>query len=43
MTNQLFQRMAQSIIDGDSEVATKLAKQAVVQGKIPLKLSLKAL
>jgi corrinoid protein of di/trimethylamine methyltransferase len=36
VTTQLFQKMAQSIIDGDSEVATKLAKQAVGQGIDPL-------
>lgn len=36
MTNQLFQDMAQSIIDGDSEIALELAQQAVAQGIDPL-------
>lgn len=36
MTTQVFQEMAQSIIDGDSEISAKLAQQAVVQGIDPL-------
>jgi corrinoid protein of di/trimethylamine methyltransferase len=36
MSDQLFQEMAQSIIDGDSEISAKLAQQAVVQGIDPL-------
>jgi corrinoid protein of di/trimethylamine methyltransferase len=36
VTNQLFQDMAQSIIDGDSEIALELARQAVAQGIDPL-------
>jgi corrinoid protein of di/trimethylamine methyltransferase len=36
VTNQLFQDMAQSIIDGDSEIALELAQQAVAQGIDPL-------
>jgi len=36
MINELFQKMAQSIIDGDSEVAIELAQQAVEQGTDPL-------
>lgn len=36
MANQLFQNMAQSIIDGDSEIASELAQQAVAQGIDPL-------
>ncbi len=36
MTNQLFQDMAQSIIDGDSEIALELAQQAIAQGIDPL-------
>lgn len=36
MTNELFQNMAQSIIDGDSEIALELAQQAVAQGIDPL-------
>ena len=36
MTNKLFQDMAQSIIDGDNEVASELAQQAVAQGIDPL-------
>jgi corrinoid protein of di/trimethylamine methyltransferase len=35
---QLFQEMAQSIIDGDSEISAKLAQQAVVQGLDPLEV-----
>ena len=36
MTTQVFQEMAQSIIDGDSEISARLAQQAVVQGIDPL-------
>jgi corrinoid protein of di/trimethylamine methyltransferase len=36
VTNQLFQDMAQSIIDGDSEIALELAQQAIAQGIDPL-------
>lgn len=36
MTTELFELMAQSIIDGDSEVAVALAKQAVAAGVDPL-------
>lgn len=36
MTSELFQAMAQSIIDGDSEAAEKLAKQAIEAGIDPL-------
>lgn len=36
MSTELFQLMAQSIIDGDSEVAVELAKQAVAAGVDPL-------
>ena len=36
MTTQLFQEMAQSIIDGDSEVSANLARRAVDQGIDPL-------
>ncbi|MBM3125375.1 MAG: hypothetical protein FJZ87_09925 [Chloroflexi bacterium] len=36
MANELFQKMAQSIIDGDSEVAVELAEQAIAQGIDPL-------
>ncbi len=36
MTAELFKAMAQSIIDGDAEVAEKLAQQAVDQGIDPL-------
>ena len=36
MANELFQKMAQSIIDGDSDVAVELAKLAIVQGTDPL-------
>lgn len=36
MANELFQKMAQSIIDGDSDVAVELAKQAIAQGINPL-------
>lgn len=35
MANELFQKMAQSIIDGDSDVAVELAKQAIAQGINP--------
>lgn len=36
MTTELFQAMAQSIIDGDAEVAEQLANQAIAQGINPL-------
>ncbi len=36
MSNELFQEMAQSIIDGDSDVSAKLARRAVDQGIDPL-------
>ena len=36
MSKELFQLMAQSIVDGDSEVAVKLAEQAVAAGVDPL-------
>jgi len=36
MSAELFQAMAQSIIDGDAEVAEQLARQAVEQGMDPL-------
>jgi trimethylamine corrinoid protein len=36
MSTELFQLMAQSIVDGDSEVAVKLAEQAVAAGLDPL-------
>jgi corrinoid protein of di/trimethylamine methyltransferase len=36
VTIQVFQEMAQSIIDGDSEISARLAQQAVVQGIDPL-------
>ena len=37
MTDELFQKMAQSIIDGDSDVASRLAKQSIESGIDPLK------
>jgi corrinoid protein of di/trimethylamine methyltransferase len=36
MTQELFQAMAQSIIDGDSDAARDLAQQAIQQGIDPL-------
>jgi corrinoid protein of di/trimethylamine methyltransferase len=36
MSNQLYDKMAQSIIDGDSDVAVELAQQAIAQGIDPL-------
>jgi corrinoid protein of di/trimethylamine methyltransferase len=36
MTEEMFKAMAQSIIDGDAEVAEKLARQAVEKGIDPL-------
>lgn len=36
MTEVLFQAMAQSIIDGDAELAEQLARQAIEQGIDPL-------
>jgi len=36
MSTQLFQAMAQSIIDGDSEAAESLARQSIEQGIDPL-------
>jgi corrinoid protein of di/trimethylamine methyltransferase len=37
MSAELFQKMAQSIIDGDSDVAEDLAKQSIAAGVDPLK------
>jgi corrinoid protein of di/trimethylamine methyltransferase len=36
MSTELFQKMAQSIIDGDSEVAVELANQAVIENIDPI-------
>jgi trimethylamine corrinoid protein len=36
MAEELFQKMAQSIVDGDSDAAVALAKQAVETGVDPL-------
>jgi corrinoid protein of di/trimethylamine methyltransferase len=36
MSKELFEKMAQSIIDGDAEVAAKLAEQSVSAGVDPL-------
>ena len=36
MNDELFQKMAQSVLDGDSDVATALAKQAIEAGVDPL-------
>jgi corrinoid protein of di/trimethylamine methyltransferase len=36
MTEELFQKMAQSILDGDSDTAVVLAKQAIAIGMDPL-------
>ena len=36
MSNELFQEMTQSIIDGDSDVSAELARRAVDQGINPL-------
>jgi corrinoid protein of di/trimethylamine methyltransferase len=36
MTDELFQKMSQSILDGDADVAIALAKQAVESGVDPL-------
>jgi len=36
MINELYQKMTQSIIDGDNEVATELAQQAIALGIDPL-------
>ena len=36
MTEELFQKMAQSVLDGDSDAATALAKQAIETGIDPL-------
>ena len=36
MTEELFQKMSQSILDGDSDVAVALAKQAIDAGIDPL-------
>ena len=38
MTNELYQKMAQSIIDGDNEVASELAQQAIALGIDPLEV-----
>ena len=37
MSAELFEKMAQSIIDGDADVAVELAQQAVAEGIDPLK------
>jgi corrinoid protein of di/trimethylamine methyltransferase len=37
MSTELFKQMAQSIIDGDSDVAVELANQAIAAGVDPLK------
>ena len=36
MTEELFQKMAQSILDGDSDAAVALAKQSIEMGMDPL-------
>jgi corrinoid protein of di/trimethylamine methyltransferase len=36
MTTELFKKMAQSIIDGDSDISVELAKQAVAEGVDPI-------
>ena len=36
MENELFQKMAQSVLDGDSDAAVSLAKQAIAGGIDPL-------
>ncbi len=36
MTDELFQKMAQSIVDGDADAAVTLANQAVASGMDPL-------
>jgi trimethylamine corrinoid protein len=36
MSDQLFQKMAQSIIDGDGDVALELAQQSIAEGVDPL-------
>ncbi len=36
MSEELFQKMAQSIVDGDSDTATMLAKEAITTGVPPL-------
>ena len=36
MTEELFQKMAQSILDGDSDVAAALARQSIESGVDPL-------
>jgi corrinoid protein of di/trimethylamine methyltransferase len=36
MTEELFQKMAQSILDGDSDSAVALAKQSIAEGLDPL-------
>jgi corrinoid protein of di/trimethylamine methyltransferase len=36
MSTELFQKMSQSILDGDSDVAAELARQAVAAGMDPL-------
>jgi corrinoid protein of di/trimethylamine methyltransferase len=37
MSTELFAKMAQSIIDGDADVAVELANQAIAEGVDPLK------
>ncbi len=36
MSEELFQKMAQSIVDGDADVATELAKESILAGIPPL-------
>ena len=36
MSEELYQKMAQSVLDGDSDAATALAKQAIADGIDPL-------
>ncbi|HKJ26344.1 MAG TPA: corrinoid protein [Anaerolineales bacterium] len=36
MSNELFEKMAQSIIDGEDEIAAKLAQEAIAAGIDPL-------
>jgi len=43
MSEELFKSMAQSIIDGDAEVAEKLARQAIERAWIRSRPSTRAL
>lgn len=36
MSSELFKKMAQSILDGDSDISVKLAKEAIASGVDPL-------